>query len=262
MTGASKIVSATIAAALISAILVSSFAVAKSYAQNPVQNLIGNVTKSGQSLIGNLTGLANKTGTTGGNKTTTPMAGNQTMLQFENGRLTGRVASIQVDANNKPEWIQAGIWMLRENLTGNATTAAGGNMTTTTTTKTTNATGGNLTTSTSNTTSVTGNATSIPGINPKTLSFIARFDMVHLNGTAMHQHQVSELKASQVTTDENGNPTIKGTVTVTMPTGPVKDVPITIKILRNAVIAMTIGPDKVSNHFGSNPIYGTVEHRR
>lgn len=93
------------------------------------------------------------------------------------------------------------------------------------------------------------------------LDFIARFDMVKLDGSAMHQHNVTDLKASTFSF-ENGTYTINGTATVTMKDGPVQDVPVGIKIMKDSVIAMTIGPDKVDKHFGTDPIYGTVAQER
>jgi plastocyanin len=43
-----------------------------------------------------------------------------------------------------------------------------------------------------------------------------------------------------------------------MKDGPVSGVPITIKVFNNAVIGFWIGPDKVSNHFGTGPVFGTL----
>ncbi|HEU4605537.1 MAG TPA: dienelactone hydrolase family protein [Nitrososphaera sp.] len=57
-----------------------------------------------------------------------------------------------------------------------------------------------------------------------------------------------------------GNTThvFEGAATVTMRDGPVSGVPLMIKILNNAAIAMWIGPDRIDSHFGINPVYGTL----
>jgi hypothetical protein len=85
--------------------------------------------------------------------------------------------------------------------------------------------------------------------------------MVAPDGTSMHKHYINDLKASGFTF-ENGIYTIKGTVTVGMKDGPVKDVPVTIKITNDSVIAIWIGPSGVDGHFGTSPIYGTAHAMR
>lgn len=273
MSANAKVISAVIAAILVSAIMAGSSLVAKSYAENPIQNFIGNVTKTGKSLIANVTNLGNNTASnnqtsTTGNQTGKPLEG----LQFHNGMLTGRIASIQQDVNG-PAWILAGIWKLEEvkggaeqqqqaNATGmttsNATMTTKGNTTVTAPGNATIAAQGNATTikanNTSSTTSGQSNATG-----SQQFKFTAKIEMVRPNGTGFHEHEVSDLKVIQFKKDQFGNPTINGTATVTMKDGPVKDVPVTIKIINNATFAMTIGPDKVNNHFGTAPIFGTVE---
>lgn len=249
------------------------------------------MTSAGKNLIGNLTGSGNQTSATGnataGNQTMTTTtttntttttttgnqtsatgnmtgsssaAGNQTGTPKPSDRLTGRISSIQTE-DGKPAWIQGGIWMLKigqaaaATTSGNATSSPAGNATSTATTGNVTASpSGNATTTT--TTTNTTSSTAIP-----MLDFIARFDMVKLDGSAMHQHNVTDLKASTFTF-ENGTYTINGTATVTMKDGPVQDVPVAIKIMKNSVISMTIGPDKVDKHFGTDPIYGTVAQER
>jgi hypothetical protein len=134
-------------------------------------------------------------------------------------------------------------------LTGNATGPATGNTTSPT---------GNATAPSGNATSATsgGGSTLTPG--NTNLFFIAKFDMVKPDGTAAHEHNVTDLKASEVTF-ENNIFTVKGTATVTLKNGPVENVPVTIKILNGSVFTLTIDPAKTDNHFGSDPIYGTVE---
>ncbi|UVS68788.1 hypothetical protein [Nitrososphaera viennensis] len=269
MNPKTKVFSAAAAAVLVSALVFASFAVAKSYAQdgNQTGTATGNQTTTTTpspaggnqtsatgnqtgSTTGNQTGTAagnNQTGVTTGNQTGT-VPGNQTATTTTVDRLTGRIASIQIE-DGKPAWIQAGIWLLRTNENGGS--AATGNETATT---------GNATSATgNNATSATGGGGGGGGITAgnTNLFFIARFEMVQPNGTAAHEHNVTDLKASDVTL-ENNTLTINGTATVTLKGGPVEDVPVTIRILDNTVLALTIGPDKVDNHFGADPIYGTV----
>ncbi|MCI0557004.1 MAG: hypothetical protein MN733_00795 [Nitrososphaera sp.] len=88
---------------------------------------------------------------------------------------------------------------------------------------------------------------------------IARFSMVKPDGTAMHVHKVHGFKPTEFSTEQNGTIRIlDGPATVTMSSGPVADVPLTLKIFNESVIGIWIGPDKVDGHFGSNPIYGIL----
>jgi hypothetical protein len=41
-----------------------------------------------------------------------------------------------------------------------------------------------------------------------------------------------------------------------MPQGPVTEVPISIKVVNNSLGIITIGPNKIDNHFGTEPLYG------
>ena len=151
-------------------------------------------------------------------------------MQLPEGRLTGRIASIQIE-DGTPVWILAGIWKL-EQVEGNVTAPPAANV------------------------------TAPPAANVTALSFTAKIEMVQPNGTGFHEHEVSDLKVTEIGSNESGNPTINGTATVTMREGPVQDVPITIRIIGNSVFAMTLGPEKIENHFGTEPIYGTVAQRR
>jgi len=87
---------------------------------------------------------------------------------------------------------------------------------------------------------------------------IARFEMIKPDGTAMHSHSIYNFSTTQMTMEGNSTSVLKGTATVTMKDGPVSGVPITVKVFNNAVIGFWIGPDKVSGHFGTGPIYGTL----
>ena len=89
----------------------------------------------------------------------------------------------------------------------------------------------------------------------------AKFDswiyMVMLDGSAMHKHAISNFSLTD--TNSQGNTTsYKGTVTITLKEGPVKEVPIEIKVMNNHVIALSLDPTKTNNHFGNTPIYGII----
>jgi hypothetical protein len=163
--------------------------------------------------------------------TTTPgmsmdMSGDiMTMLrQFGENHKWGMISSIQNDEQGQPGWIVAGHWMIEMASQNN--------------------------TATSNT---TGSISNIAG-------FDATLHMVMLNGSAMHSHEISNFtQTGDATFDSSTNSTtITGTATITMREGPVPDVPTTIEIAQDKVIAISPDPAAVENHFGDTPIYGIV----
>jgi hypothetical protein len=91
--------------------------------------------------------------------------------------------------------------------------------------------------------------------------FDATFTMIMVNGSAAHQHNISNFSLTDVKT-ENDTVTYKGLATVTLKDGPVADVPIEIKIINNNLISIwfdpAFEPAKFERHFGATPIYGTV----
>ena len=87
--------------------------------------------------------------------------------------------------------------------------------------------------------------------------FGAWIDMVMLNGSAMHKHRISNFSLSDIT-NQDKTTTYKGTVTITMKAGPVKDVPVEIKVMDNHAIAISLDAAKTNNHFGDTPIYGII----
>ena len=62
--------------------------------------------------------------------------------------------------------------------------------------------------------------------------------------------------------DENDTKSYTGLATVTLKAGPMKDVPIEIKIFNNNVISIWFDPAKVNSHFGASPIYGTLFNKK
>jgi hypothetical protein len=138
----------------------------------------------------------------------------------------GMISSIQNDEQGQPGWIVAGHWMLEMGSGQNSTT-------------TSDTTGGRI-----------GNVS----------GFHAMLHMVRLNGSAMHNHEISNFtQTGDPTFDTNTNTTtITGTATITMREGPVPNVPTTIQIAQDKVIAITPDAAAVQNHFGNTPIYGIV----
>jgi hypothetical protein len=146
------------------------------------------------------------------------------LRQFSANHKFGMISSIQNDEQGQPGWIVSGHWMM-EMASQNDTT-------------------------TSNTTSGISN---IAG-------FDATLEMVRLNGSAMHTHEISDFtQTGDATFDSSTNSTtITGTATITMREGPVQGVPMTIQIAQDKVIAISPDPTMLENHFGDTPIYGTV----
>ncbi len=162
-----------------------------------------------------------------------PPSGNQmgtgsnmtgTMHQGGGNYKWGEIASIQNDEQGKPAWIVAGHWTM-DMASQNNTGAAG----------------------------TTGNIGKITG-------FHATMQMVRLNGSAMHMHEMSNFtQVGDATFDSSTNSTtITGTATITMREGPVPNVQTTIKLAQDKVIAITPDPARVQNHFGNTPIFGVV----
>jgi hypothetical protein len=92
-------------------------------------------------------------------------------------------------------------------------------------------------------------------------TFSTILTMVHLNGTALHQHSMSDFKltsANSSNTNHYSSVTFNGTATITMKDGPHLNVPISIKIMNGHTISLWIDPIRVQNHFGSTLIYGIV----
>ena len=91
--------------------------------------------------------------------------------------------------------------------------------------------------------------------------FDASFTMVLLNGSAKHSHHISNFSLTNVK-DENDTLSYTGLATVTLRAGPMKDVPMDIKVFNNNVISIWFDPAKVDRHFGETPIYGTVMSKK
>jgi hypothetical protein len=146
------------------------------------------------------------------------------LRQFGANHKFGMISSIQNDEQGQPAWIVSGHWMM-EMASQNDTA----------------------------TSDTTGRISNIAG-------FDATLHMVMLNGSAMHNHEISNFtQTGDATFDSSTNSTtITGTATITMREGPVPNVPTTIEIAQDRVIAISPDPAALENHFGDTPIYGIV----
>jgi len=143
---------------------------------------------------------------------------------------SGTIASLQNDKDGKPAWVVSGLW--RGSLTNMTSSAAMMSSS-----------------SANNTTSKT---------NLPTATFNSVFNMVMLNGSALHKHQISNVTLTGMSMSDKKTVVYNGTATITMKEGPVNDVPLSIKTLNDNVIGIWVDPAKTMNHFGNTPIYGTI----
>jgi hypothetical protein len=93
---------------------------------------------------------------------------------------------------------------------------------------------------------------SVPSVN-------ATFYMIKPDGTSPHEHRISNFKLIGKPMIKENSTTFNGTSTVTMKDGPVNQVPISIKLIRDSVLSIWLDPSKTKGHFGNTVIYGT-EH--
>jgi hypothetical protein len=144
----------------------------------------------------------------------------------------GTIASLQNDKDGKPAWIVSGLW--RGSLTNITSTAA-------------------MMSSSSGASNTTTSKNNLPAA-----TFNAVFDMVMLNGSALHKHQISNFMLTSMSMPNEKTNVSNGTATITMKEGPVNDVPISIMTFDDNVISIWVDPAKTMNHFGNTPIYGTI----
>src|SRR5918911_4558000 len=144
---------------------------------------------------------------------------------------SGTIASLQNNNDGKPAWIVSGLW--RGSLT--------------------NMSSSGMMRSSSGTNNITTSQKNLP-----TATFNALFNMVMLNGSALHKHQISNFTLTSIYVPNEKASVSNGTATITMKEGPVNDVPISIRTFDDNVISIWVDPAKTMNHFGNTPIYGTV----
>jgi hypothetical protein len=143
---------------------------------------------------------------------------------------SGTIASLQNDKDGKPAWIVSGLWR------GSLTNMSSAEMM-----------------SPSN-----ANNTTTSKMNLPTATFNSVFNMVMLNGSALHKHQISNVTLTGMSMPDKKTVVYNGTATITMKEGPVNDVPMSIRTLNDNVISIWVDPAKTMNHFGNTPIYGTI----
>ncbi|HZL24717.1 MAG TPA: hypothetical protein VFC05_15440 [Nitrososphaeraceae archaeon] len=142
----------------------------------------------------------------------------------------GTISSIQNDESGTPAWILSGLWK------------------------------GALTNiDKSNPDFSTPTVSNNKNDNLPTATFEAEFDMVMLNGSALHKHSIYNFTLADISKVDDKNYQANGTATVTMKDGPVNNVPLSIKSMNNNVIGIWIDPTKVNNHFGNTPIFGLIQ---
>ena len=142
----------------------------------------------------------------------------------------GTIASIQNDENGAPAWILSGLW--KGSLTDTDESNQGF--------------------STSNISNDNNNG------NLPTANFEAEFDMVMLNGSALHKHSIYNFTLADIMKIDDKYYQINGTAIVTIKDDPINNVPLSVKTLNNNVISIWIDP-KINNHFGNTPIFGLIQ---
>ncbi len=142
----------------------------------------------------------------------------------------GTISSIQNDEGGTPAWILSGLWK-----------------------------GALTNTDKSNPDFSTPTVSNNHKDNLPTATFEAEFDMVKLNGSALHKHSIYNFTLADISKIDDKNYQANGTATVTMKDGPVNNVPLSIKSMNNNVISIWIDPTKVNNHFGNTPIFGLIQ---
>ena len=161
-----------------------------------------------------------------------PGLGQQQQTQEPGEYTSGTIASIQNGENGQPEWLLSGVWsgavikvdkdqLLKLN-------------------------------------QIPSNTITDKDNNTLAAMFQANFDMVMLNGSSLHTHNINEFTLSQISNDNDKSIVVNGTATISMKEDPVNDVPISIKVLDNNVISIWIDPAKINDHFGNTPIYGQI----
>lgn len=139
----------------------------------------------------------------------------------------GPVASIQNNETSQPAWLIVGVW--RGNLFSF-----------------------NQTTVSDSPNTQENNVSGIEGA-----IFSSNLRMIMLNGSAPHTHIITNFRLTDVISNENGTTTYTGASTVSMPEGPIVDVPTTIKV-SGELVSIHPDPSAVHNHFGDTPIYGAI----
>jgi hypothetical protein len=105
---------------------------------------------------------------------------------------------------------------------------------------------------------------------PATVKFNTTFDMVDIDGAALHTHTISSiLNLTNISNSVNNNTHLSSTTinatTRLFPVGLLNmigayniNVPVSIKIIDRSTFSLWIDPNKIGYHFGNTPIYGII----
>ena len=143
------------------------------------------------------------------------------MMDGNHSGSMGAITGITNDAEGNPAWLLAGHWKLSY---ASNSSAIGSE-------------------------STSGNVTDLQ----------ATFAMVMLNGSAMHEHELSNFtQTEEATFNSTANATTYiGSSTITMREGPVNAVGTSVTV-SDKVVKIELDPMSIDNHFGDSPIYGIV----
>lgn len=143
------------------------------------------------------------------------------MMDGNHSGSMGMVTGITNDAEGNPAWLLAGHWKVSY---ASNSSAIGSE-------------------------STSGNVTDLH----------ASFHMVMLNGSAAHEHELSNFtQTEEATFNSTANATTYiGSSTITMREGPVSDVGTRVTV-SDTVVKIELDPMSIDNHFGDSPIYGIV----
>jgi hypothetical protein len=98
---------------------------------------------------------------------------------------------------------------------------------------------------------------SLNGITSDSPSFDAIIDMEKPDGSAVHDHQVSEFTLIGSPVSQGDETILNGTSTITMREGPVTGEP-TIITLTDESISVFFEPSKIDDHFGNQSVTGIM----
>jgi hypothetical protein len=98
---------------------------------------------------------------------------------------------------------------------------------------------------------------SLTGVTSESPSFEAVIDMEKPDGSAVHDHQVSEFTLIGSPVSQGNETILNGTSTITMREGPVTGEP-TVISLSDESISVFFEPSMINNHFGNQSVTGEV----
>jgi hypothetical protein len=85
--------------------------------------------------------------------------------------------------------------------------------------------------------------------------FDASFEMIKTDGTSKHTHTLTDFVLTNVA-NQNNVTVFNGTGTISMPKGPISEVPLSIQVMNKDLGIINIDSHKIDNHFGNDPLYG------